>query len=390
MLNATKPNSVLNVHVVGESSMSGGIPQITLPHTLASGPVKNEDYGLDLARRFLPERVVKNSEQVWKFLRDRNASKSTGPATKAMKQNKLILALPDLLKQALNSSMDDSALASYLKKLQTEFTLRMNMTAEEDKQKRGNGETRNHRIDHPVLEKPNEKELQEWKKKCDAAERRVMHANMAHSQNKKHPTPGEESTGYQHKRIKANDDAASMSRRPTPINRGSMIEELRRDACTPTTTTEDTPSSFTMDIPESYAGSEPAMSVEMTSPQITAGEFPADALDREQRQRAVSISSDSSMGYDNTLDDNVNTSGNFTQILDERNREFHGEPTPQPLQSFQPLKAWYARSSEPGGVSEGEPELGPEYTRASAGSTSARSMSATQEFLGGLEESEEE
>jgi hypothetical protein len=66
-----------------------------------------------------------------RFLHNRSCRKALGPTTKAQRQNKLILTLPDLLLQALNSVMDDSALTSYLKKLQTEFTIRMNLDAED-------------------------------------------------------------------------------------------------------------------------------------------------------------------------------------------------------------------------------------------------------------------
>ncbi|KAK4098573.1 hypothetical protein N658DRAFT_454814, partial [Parathielavia hyrcaniae] len=235
VLNSTKPESVLSIHLSSDSNKDADVAQISLPHTLAPGPVKNEDYGLDLSRRFLFERVVNNAERVCKFLRDGNSIKAPGPATRTMKQNKLILALPDLLKQAVSSTMDDSALGSYVKKLQTEFTIRMNIAADDDAQGPPTDDMTRTTVDPPLLEKPSEEELEEWKKKCDEGERRVMHANMAHTQDKKHSVSDEEGLDYPHKKkSKPTNGAASLMSQPTPINRGSLIDELRRGgACTP-------------------------------------------------------------------------------------------------------------------------------------------------------------
>ena len=231
ILNATCPDRVLNVHVVGESIDNGDVHQITLPHTVASGPVRNEDYGLDLARRFLPERVIKNAEQVNRFLHNRSCKKAFGPTTKAQRQNKLILALPDLLLQALNSTMDDSALMSYLKKLITEFTIRMNLDAEDETvQRDDDGQVQ---AQFPALEKPSDEEFQQWKKKGDEAERRVMHASLVKSREKKRSFSDNVDqwmdTAQSPKRYRVGDtpDVATTSR-PSPINRSSLIEELKK------------------------------------------------------------------------------------------------------------------------------------------------------------------
>lgn len=375
MLNSTKRRNVLNVHVVGERTISDNIPRITLPHTIASGPVRNEDYGLDLARRFLPERVTDNAEKICKYLQDKNAGRATGPATKALRQNKLILALPDLLKQAYNSTMDDSALASYLKKLQTEFTIRMNMAAEDDADEHRAGQGANHRMERPVLEKPSEQELAEWKAKCDAAERRVMHANMAHSQERKRPVSGDEDDEYLQKRNRTDDATESVSL-PTPINRSSLIEELRRETCTPTTRVS-TPSSLTMDTSEPDAESESV--VEMPVPSI---DMDADSLSDGTLQRPLSVSSDN-RGDDNDgrntpdmqIDDNDALSTSSPQSGDPA----AAEPE-QPLQRFQPLEKWYARERQAADASTKESE----ETRESIGPSQSRS--ATHEFLGVLSE----
>lgn len=333
VLNSTKRNNVLNVHVVGESITKDNILQITLPHTIASGPVKNEDYGLDLARRFLPERVIKNAEQICQFLRDKSLNKATGPATKAMKQNKLILALPDLLKQANTSTMDDSALASYLKKLQIEFTIRMNLAAKDDVEEVEEGGNPGNKMEHPVLEKPSKEELLEWKNKCDSAERRVMHANMAHSQDRERPISGDE------QRNKTNSDIKCVPQLK-PINRGSIIEELRREACFPTNR-EDTPSSFTMDTQESYTESvigETVLNLNLQARGVGQGVG--------DDQTPVSISSDSSNSQDD--DEMLDSTDVMSSTTFEKASSELPEKPRQPLQQFQPLKQWYARNGQTG------------------------------------------
>jgi DNA mismatch repair protein MSH4 len=370
-LNSTKPNSVLNVHVAGESTKIGDTAQISLPHTIAPGPVKNEDYGLDLSRRFLPDRVVKNAEDVCKFLRQRNSSQATGPATRAVKQNKLILALPGLLKQASDSTMDDSAFASYLNKLQTEFTIRMDITTDDDAQEGPSGKDIDQTVDLPTLEKPSEEELDEWKKKSDAAENRVMHANMAQSQDKKRPASASGDNDCLPKRSKTEAGAESTVSQPTPINRGSMIEELRRGACTPTTRAA-TPSSVTTDNPEPQADS-------VMNDAPAREDTPAEASGSTgARQRAVSISSGSN--YDEDMPD-----------VDETSPRAPDRPSPdaysnlaQPLEQFQPLREWYAREQQTAGTSSMESE------ERSTPRSLARSRSATQEFLRGLHEDEGE
>ncbi|KAL2257472.1 hypothetical protein VTK26DRAFT_130 [Humicola hyalothermophila] len=383
VLNYTKRNSVLNVHVVGETSMNGDIPQIMLPHTIASGPVKNEDYGLDLARRFLPEQVVKNAKQVWRFLCDRNTSRPTGPATKAMKQNKLVLALPDLLKQALNSSMDDSALASYIRKLQTEFTLRMNMATEDDAQHGEKSDSAHRAAVHPVLEKPSDHELREWKKKCDAAERRVMHANTAHSQGRKHSSSGNNiTTSHSNKRPRTDGRSDCMSRRPTPINRGSMIEEQRKDASTSTASRENGPSSSSMDLPDPQTESDITMDIEMTAAQTTSpAGILTGALTPGHDQRAESIPSGSCSAHEDALNDGIDAGNDAIQAPEP------SDTPSQPLQSFQPLKAWYARTGQGDGESGAG---GPEHEHAPTEGRVRAGRSAGQGFVSESDEDGDE
>lgn len=334
VLNSTKQNSVLSVHLTGESIRNGETTLISLPHSVASGPVKSEDYGLDLARRFLPERVVNNAERISKFLRDRQASKPAGPTTRSLKQNKLLLALPGLLKQAHSSTMDDSALASYLKKLQTEFTIRMNTAADDDADARDGNENAELEIEHPVLEKPDEGELQEWKKKCDAAERRVMHANMAQTQERKRPATMDNDRRELRKRNKTDDIAEGLST-PTPINRSSIIEELERERCS-LKNMEETPSRFTTDILDPVTeGDLDLVDVVTPTSRTCIRNLPG------QRQRAVSISSDGLNGEDATEDSAV---GHGRRASASEASDIQGG-TIQPLQRFEPLRDWFSRDS---------------------------------------------
>ncbi|KAL0475097.1 muts domain V domain-containing protein [Neurospora intermedia] len=124
LLNKIYPRDVLNVHFEGQSQAIGQITQITLPHTLAGGPVQNEDYGIELARCVLPGPIVDKAEEVLKALREGQRPHQSGGKGREARQRKITLALPVVMKQALDSTMDDAALGSYLRRLQTEFTLR--------------------------------------------------------------------------------------------------------------------------------------------------------------------------------------------------------------------------------------------------------------------------
>ncbi|SPQ18466.1 81145c05-24a5-493d-828d-d3f0b052c801 [Thermothielavioides terrestris] len=337
VLNQTKQGSVLTVHVSGECTVAGNTPLISLPHKIAPGPVSKKDYGLALARRFLPERVIRNAERVSKFLRERHASKETGPATRAAKQNKLVFALPELLKQAVKSKMDDSSLGSYAKKLQTEFICTMHKAADDEGREEEAGQHESHAVERPILEKPSEEELDEWMKKCDAAERRVMHANMAHSQDKKRPVSRSQSSECSQKRNKTDGETDSVLSQPTPINRGSMIDRLRRGtrACTPTTRAA-TPSSFTMGATDVDAES-------ITEESEDQQNRPTEQTASGQGNRAISISSGSSNDDEDMqdMDDDIYDEGDMASDGGSR-EDLSGEPR-QPLESFQPLKKWYAR-----------------------------------------------
>jgi DNA mismatch repair protein MSH4 len=270
--------------------------------------------------------------------------------------------------------MDESALASYLKKLQTEFTIRMNIAADDDATEGSAGKNVEPAVSLPTLAKPSEEELEAWKKKCDAAENRVMHANMAQPDDKKRPSPSGEGTESLPKRTRMEDDSASTISQPTPINRGSMIEELRRGACTPTTRAA-TPSSIRTGFSDSQTDSVMHdVPVEDKTPR-------EDHSQTENQQRAMPISSSSN--YDEEIPDIHSPDVSLPTGVEQRPAAGVYVDLVQPLEQFQPLRDWYAR------------EQAAEYSGATPRARSidrnlGGARSATQEFLRGLHEGADE
>ena len=96
-------------------------------YKVATGPVQNETYGIDLARAIgFPSRFIRIAQETSDYLRDRAESKKRGSrALKVAKRRKLVLNLYEMLQQARTSRMHHEALAVYLRRLQTEFIQRM-------------------------------------------------------------------------------------------------------------------------------------------------------------------------------------------------------------------------------------------------------------------------
>jgi DNA mismatch repair protein MSH4 len=269
--------------------------------------------------------------------------------------------------------MDESALASYLKKLQTEFTIRMNIATDDDATEGSASKNVEPAVSLPTLAKPSEEELEAWKKKCDAAENRVMHANMAQPDDKKRPSPSGEGTESLPKRARMEDDSASTISQPTPINRGSMIEELRKGACTPTTRAA-IPSSIRTGFSDSQTDSVMHdVPVEDKTPREAHSQT-------ENQQRAMSISSSSN--YDEMPDIHSPDISLPTGVQQHPAAGVYSDLV-QPLEQFQPPRDWYAReqAAEYSGPPPGE--------RSIDGSLSG-ARSATQEFLRGLHEEADE
>lgn len=215
---------MLNIHLSAESTTNGETRQITLPHTVSSGPVKNEDYGLDLASRFFPPRIVRNAEKVAHFLRGVDADKKLGPETQTYKQNRLVMALPDILKQANDSSMDDAALVSYLNRLCIEFTTRMDQMDQEDDIDLDVVEGAN-LPDRPELEKPDPNELETLMQRFEAEELRVMKNNVPQQPLSENAAPSMSETASNVGAESVVSSVVSELSLPVPINRAGLIRE---------------------------------------------------------------------------------------------------------------------------------------------------------------------
>ncbi|KAI1811640.1 muts domain V [Poronia punctata] len=125
----TRPG-VLNLHLatdISRPSPAQSTSRMTMLYKIESGPVKEKNYGLHLAKAMgFPATFVDAAEDVSRTLTQsteqrKNASKSR----KLLRQRRLILNLVESLKQFQNSGMDDKALGSYLRHLQNEFVVRM-------------------------------------------------------------------------------------------------------------------------------------------------------------------------------------------------------------------------------------------------------------------------
>ncbi|KAI0148053.1 DNA mismatch repair protein-like protein MutS [Hypoxylon sp. NC0597] len=119
---------VLNLHLATEiQDMDGDSPKMTMLYKITSGPVREEHYGLNLARALgFPERFIEVAEDVSKTLAETiEKKKQNSQSRKLLQRRKLILNLHDTLLQLRDSDMDDAALGSYLKRLQDEFVSRM-------------------------------------------------------------------------------------------------------------------------------------------------------------------------------------------------------------------------------------------------------------------------
>ncbi|KAI0890137.1 DNA mismatch repair protein-like protein MutS [Annulohypoxylon maeteangense] len=126
----------LNLHLATEThTMDSGNPKMTMLYKITSGPMQEENYGLNLARAIgFPERFIEIAEDVSKTLAETIERKKQDSQTRRLlRRRKLILNLYDTLLQLKESDMDDAALGSYLKRLQDEFVSRMD-DIERDKQ----------------------------------------------------------------------------------------------------------------------------------------------------------------------------------------------------------------------------------------------------------------
>lgn len=96
-------------------------------YTIAEGHVKEEHYGLALARVVaLPESVLETAIEVSEELGRQSVKRKKSSKTFAInRRRKLILGLQESLLQAKAGSMQGQVLSSWLSKLQEVFVLRM-------------------------------------------------------------------------------------------------------------------------------------------------------------------------------------------------------------------------------------------------------------------------
>ena len=302
-MNRSSPSSVTNVHLTGDSTKIGEIHQISLPHKLTNGPVPNEDYGIDLARRYLPPRLIRNAEIITQYLRQIDPSKKFGQVTREFKLDKLQLGLSEILKQAQSSSMDDAALASFLAKLQIEYHDRLKeIECEHDGEDVADEESSAaQRVPKPILEKPGEDELKEMKERGKREEKRVMAKNnkrrekqIRHNETKRRTRNNKRklrdwdkhNLEVKKKAMIVNQWLYSVSDQPVPINRGRLIEEQRIASPTQSNTSRSLPNTSFHTSNGSPVPPEPSQtnldvsspSAEPSSPQTNASGPQADAF----------------------------------------------------------------------------------------------------------------
>ncbi|RYP22856.1 hypothetical protein DL765_001452 [Monosporascus sp. GIB2] len=119
---------VLNLHLAIEiTDRDVDIPTMTMLYKISSGPVQERHYGLDLARAIgFPAQFIETAEKVSKALEELTERKKADSHSRRLgRRRKLILNLHETLTQLRDSDMDDDALGSYMRRLQSEFVARM-------------------------------------------------------------------------------------------------------------------------------------------------------------------------------------------------------------------------------------------------------------------------
>lgn len=117
-------NGVVNLHLAVEM---GHANKMTMLYTIAAGAVEEKHYGLALAKVMnLPPEVISVAEEVSKKLNaNREKKKKTSKTILLARRRKLILNLREQLLQAKEGNMQGKVLATWMKKLQDEFVIRM-------------------------------------------------------------------------------------------------------------------------------------------------------------------------------------------------------------------------------------------------------------------------
>lgn len=119
---------VLNLHLATETTVAeDDVPQMTMLYKVSSGPVQEQNYGINLAKAIgFPRRFIELAEDVTDFLKQiAEAKRQSSESRRLARRRRLVLNLRETLQQACDSSMDDETLRSYLQRLQREFISRM-------------------------------------------------------------------------------------------------------------------------------------------------------------------------------------------------------------------------------------------------------------------------
>lgn len=97
--------------------------KMTMLYTISEGPLKDEGYGLHLARVMgFPPQFLDSAERMRGLLKAKYASEEIrGDATRLAKRRKYLLQLKDILRAAEKSPMDAGALKSSLLQVQRKF-----------------------------------------------------------------------------------------------------------------------------------------------------------------------------------------------------------------------------------------------------------------------------
>lgn len=117
-------NGVVNLHLSVEM---GEADKMTMLYKVAGGGVEEEHYGLALAKVMnLPPEVIRVAEEVSKKLNaNLERRKKTSKIVLLARRRKLVLGLREQLLQAQEGKMQGKVLATWMKKLQDEFVIRM-------------------------------------------------------------------------------------------------------------------------------------------------------------------------------------------------------------------------------------------------------------------------
>lgn len=111
---------------------------LNMLYKVASGAVKEEHYGLALAKVLpFPPALLKYATRVAQVLNERaEKRRKTCPSVFVQRRRRLILGLKEHLVQAQNGNMQGETLADWLRQLQSQFVMRMNALDEEEKKAR--------------------------------------------------------------------------------------------------------------------------------------------------------------------------------------------------------------------------------------------------------------